>query len=238
MAMSAEQRKATGERLKAARAAAKMKHEAAQDDVPRETKTQTELGTAPIAQLSQRGDQSPVDEKIEAQVLDTAGMVTPDPNKPETIPPDLFSGFTKRLEYFGEREGFKRWWCNDDKGGTTIGRALKSGWTFVKRTDVQLNAAVTPRNNDLGSNIRQYVGTDDAGLPMYAYLMEKPKWLCDLHDFGPGSREEYHEQLEKQIRAGTIGMKRGEKRYTAINQYPGAGPSTLPPISIEKQTVK
>jgi hypothetical protein len=167
-----------------------------------------------------------------------AGVVTPEQGKPETIPPNLFSGFTKRLEYFGEHPGFMRWWCNDDKGGTTIANAIKSGWTFVERTDVQLNAAVTPRNNDLGSHIRQYVGTDEAGGPMYAYLLEKPEWLWKLHEYGPGSREEYHKKLEQQIRSGTIGMKAGEKRYTATNPYPGGGQTGLPAIVIDSKITR
>jgi len=167
-----------------------------------------------------------------------AGASAPEQGKPETHPPNLFSGFTKRLEFEGKKPGFEYWWCNDDKGGTTIANALKSGWAFTVRTDVQLNDAVTPRNNDLGSHVRQYVGTDEAGGPMYAYLLEIPEWLFKLHNYGPGSREEYHQKLEKQIRSGTIGMKAGEKRYTATNPYPGGGQSGLPAINIDSKITR
>lgn len=161
-------------------------------------------------------------------VQPTEAIVTPDPSKPETIPPNLFSGMTRRLEFFGEREGFRRRWFNDES--SNVRDAIRSGWTFVERTDVQLNAAVTPRNADLGSKIQQAVGVQANGQTLNAYLMEKPEWLCNEHDFGPGSREAYHKKLEEQIRAGTLGIKAGESRYSQSNPYPGS-PSTLPPIS-------
>lgn len=174
-----------------------------------------------------------VEQNVQDQVLAAAAanMPDPDPEKPETIPPNLFSGFVKRLEFFGDRKGFVRRWFNDDKGGTNIGMALQSGWRFVQRKDVQLNAAVTPRNNDLGSYVRQYVDHDVDGSPMNAYLMEKPEWLWNLHNTGPGSREDYHRSLEDQIVNGTLGSKKGERRYSSAHQYPGS-PSTLPPISV------
>ena len=184
-------------------------------------------------------EKTPQDAKVLEQLRDAAeaNAAAPDINKPETIPPNLFSGMTRRLEFFGEREGYRRRWFNDDKAGTNIGAAIKSGWTMVPRTDVQLNAAVTPRNNDLGSFIRQYVGVNEANQPMYAYLMEKPQWLCDEHDFGPGSREEYHRKLEEQIMAGKLGEKAGERRYSQANPYPGS-PGTLPPISVDSKITR
>ncbi len=174
--------------------------------------------------------QDKINENLE-KVVASSARVAPEPDKPETIPPNLFSGFTKRMEFFGDREGFRRRYFNDDKGGTNIGMALRSGWTFVERDEVQLNAAVTPRNTDLGSKVSLWVGTDADGSPMHAYLMEKPQWLCDKHDNDPGGREAYHRQLEEQIMQGTLGQKAGERRYSSAHQYPGS-PSTLPPISV------
>ncbi len=161
------------------------------------------------------------------------GTPEPDPDNPETIPVNLFSGLTKRLEYHDGDPNKMYWWCNDDKGGTTVGLALKSGWKFTERTDVKLNAAVTPRNNDLGSYVRQHVGTDEKGDPMYAYLMEQPKWLYERQNYGPGSREEYHQRLEGQIREGTLGQKAGEKRISAGRPHPGGSPNFLPPITLD-----
>jgi hypothetical protein len=167
-----------------------------------------------------------------------AGTSAPDPNRPETIPVNLFSGQARRLEFHDQKPGFTYWWCNDDKGGTTISRALQSGWKFTERKDVKLNAAVTPRNNALGSYVRQHVGTDEAGQPMYAYLMEKPEWLHKLHEEGPGSREEYHQSLLKQIREGTMGQKAGEHRISANRPHEGTSAGFLPKISIDTKFVR
>ena len=161
-----------------------------------------------------------------------AAMPEPDPDKPETIPPNYMSGQVRRLEDHSPRKGWVRYWQNDDKGGSSIAYMLKTGWKFVDRKDAQLNAAVTPRNNDLGSRVRQVVGTDEGGQPMYAYLMEKPEWLHELHSTGPGSREEYHRNLEKQIGAGIMNEKPGENRYSAGKPFRGL-PTALPAISMD-----
>jgi len=221
MAMTPEQRAAN---LEKARAARKAKYEARQKTIePAQAESPHPLQVQSMAP-------PPVEAPISAPVV-------PDPNRPETIPPNLFSGRTRRLEDHNPRPGWVRWWCNDDNGGVTIGNAVKSGWTFVERTDAQLNDAVVPRNVDLGSKVAQYVGQDEAGQPMYAYLMEMPEWLYERHQTGPGSREEYHKQLEAQVRAGTLGIKQGDRRYTAANPYPGS-PSGLPPITVDSKNYR
>lgn len=189
--------------------------------------------TEPMSRAQKTVADANIDAKIDEQIraVSESGLPTPDPSKPETIPPNLFSGFTRRLEVFGDHPGFYRCWFNDDKGGTTIGNALRSGWTMVKRKDVQLNDAATPRNNDLGSHVRQYVGTDESGQPMNAYLMEIPLWLWEHHNFGPGSREDYHKALESQIRGGTLFAKAGDGRYSAANPPPGG--TSLPPVAVD-----
>jgi hypothetical protein len=179
-------------------------------------------------------------EKVQAALsaqAEQGPLVEPDPEKPETIPVNLFSGTTRRLEFHDQDPNKVYWYCNDDKGGTTIANAVKSGWKFTERKDVKLNAAVTPRNNALGSYVRQHVGTDDGGGPMYAYLMEMPKWLWELQNFGPGSREEYHQQLIQQIHQGTLGEKANERRYHAGRPPPGSKGSDLPPISTDTRII-
>jgi hypothetical protein len=232
MALTKEQRQANMAKARATR----MANIAARNREAAKTEPQA---LPPVAAKPVAAAPVPEPPSIENVVRDAteAGVVTPDPDKPETIPPNLFSGFTRRLEYFGEREGYVRRYFNDDKGGTNIRDAIKSGWVFVKRSDVQLNEAVTPRNNDLGSNVRQYVGTDEANQPMYAYLMEKPEWLWKLHNEGPGSRAEYHDKLREQIKAGTLGQKPGERRYSAGQPVPGS-PSTLPPITMDTKITR
>jgi hypothetical protein len=193
---------------------------------------------APVATADEAPDASllKVQAAIEAAAQESASA--PDPTRPETIPVNLFSGQVRRLEYHDQRPGFVYWWCNDDQGGTMISRALQSGWKFTERKDVKLNAAVTPRNNALGSYVRQHVGTDVAGDPMYAYLMEKPEWLHKQHEEGPGSRKEYHDQLLEQIRQGRLGEKAGERRYHAGNLPAGSRGTDLPPISIDTKFVR
>jgi hypothetical protein len=68
---------------------------------------------------------------------------------------------------------------------------------------------------------------------MYAYLMEKPEWLHELHSTGPGSREEYHRQLEAQIGMGTLGEKAGENRLSRGRPFQGQSASFLPAISVD-----
>jgi hypothetical protein len=190
---------------------------------------------ATIAANKAKREGKPAPEQYVDPYEKVASATVPEKGKPETIPPNLFSGFTRRLEYWGEREGYRRRYFNDD--GPNINNALQSGWTMIERKDVQLNAAVTPRNCDLGSHVCQHVGTNAAGGPMYAYLMEKPQWLCDQHDYGPGSRHEYHEKLLAQIRGGTLGEKAGERRYSQANPVPGS-PSSLPPISLDTKITR
>ena len=185
----------------AAKAAAQAKVE-----VPRETTPAPEV--------------SPADPSV--------NIPAPDPSKPETIPTNFLSGFVKRLEVHGERPGFTRRWFNDDKGGSNIRAALMSGWQFAERTDVQLNAAVTPRNTDLGSRVQECVGTNENGSALFAYLMEIPTWLYEKHQ---EARIAYNRQLMAQIKGGAIGQKAGDGRYSAANPPPGG--TTLPSVSVD-----
>jgi hypothetical protein len=151
--------------------------------------------------------------------------------KPETFPPNLFSGQQKRLDFEGKRPGFAYRWFNDF--GSNVNDAIRSGWKFTEREEALLHDAVTPLNKDLGSKVVQHVGIDAAGNALYAYLMEKPEWLVKEHETGPGSREEYHRMLEKNIREGTFAEKPGEMRYSAGRPFEGSQGS-LPRISISK----
>src|SRR6516164_5555831 len=157
--------------------------------------------------------------------------------KPETIPVNYLSGQIRRLEVHNQKPGFHYHWFNDDKGGMNIANAIRSGWAFADRKDVQLNAAATPRNNDLGSRVRQVVGSDERGGPLYAYLMLIPQELWDYHQTGPGSREEYHRKLMSQIVDGTLAEKPGEMRYSAGKPFRGI-PGTLPAISVRTSTAR
>lgn len=191
-----------------------------------------------MSDRTQHVDEAKVKATLDAQTADVEFDPDKfDPEKPETFPPNYFSGNVRRLEFKDQDPSKTYWWCNDDKGGMTLVLAKRQGWRHTERKDVKLNAAVTPRNNDLGSYIRQIVGTDESGGPMYAYLMEMPKRLWEHLETGPGSRGEYHNQLIEQIHQGTIGEKAGERRYNATRPHPG-GASSLPPISTDTRIVK
>ena len=200
--------------------------EAGGGDVPRETMSLE----PPIPQFIPDPEPSALDPNA---AYPEVPMVDPDPNKPETIPANYLSGFVRRLEVFGDKPGFIRRWFNDDKGGSNVGAALQSGWRFAERKDVQLNAAVTPRNADLGSRVQQVVGTNENGTPLFAYLMEIPEWLFNKHQ---EARIAYHNSLRAQIKAGTIGMKTGDGRYSRDNLPPGER-TKLPGISMDTKLV-
>ena len=222
--LTPEQRQAVGARLAKARAAAREKREAKEKliaaaqpkvvaaEVPRETFEHA----------------APESTEAGAHFANNFVEAVPDPNKPETIPTNFLSGFVKRLEVHGEREGFTRRWFNDDKGGSNIAAARASGWRFVERQDVQLNAAMTPRNTDLGSHVQECVGTNENGSPLFAYLMEIPTWLFEKHQ---EARIAYNRQLMAQIKGGTLGQRPGDGRYTASNPPPGG--TSLPAMSVD-----
>lgn len=215
--MTEEQKAAVGKRLAASRAAAKAKRDA--------------IKTAPVADVPRETFEHAAPESTEAAAHFAENFVAPDPEKPESIPPNYLSGFVKRLEVHGERPGFTRRWFNDDKGGSNIRAALASGWNFAERTDVQLNAAVTPRNTDLGSRVQECVGTNENGSALFAYLMEIPTWLFEKHQ---EARIAYNRQLMAQIRGGTLGAKANDGRYSAANPPPGSQTS-LPPITVNSK---
>ena len=163
---------------------------------------------------------------------------TPVQGDPKTYPPNLFSGQQRRLQFEGGKPGYRYRIFNDE--GPNIGMALRSGWQFASSEGegaIVLVEQVVPSNKDVGTKVCFEVGHNAAGHPLYAYVMEKPEWLCEEHETGPGSREEYHQQLEAQIRAGTLGQKANDGRYTPND--PRAGTIMRGQrISVSTQTVK
>jgi len=151
--------------------------------------------------------------------------------RPETYPPNLFSGTQRRLHFEGGDPNFEYHYFNDE--GPNVPNALRVGYIFVEKGEVQILESAAPLNMDVGNRICQQVGVTASGNPLYAYLMKIPLWLFKHNQTGPGSREEYHKQLESQIRSGTFAEKPGEMRYSASNPYPGSQ-GQLPRISVHK----
>ena len=61
--------------------------------------------------------------------------------------------------------GYHLCWMNDDGN---VENAVNSGYEFVTRGETELVYGVTPLNVDLADKIKQKVGTNEAGHPLYA----------------------------------------------------------------------
>jgi hypothetical protein len=164
------------------------------------------------------------------------------PSTPKAPPRNLFSGTTLKLQVWGRDgndkdpiPGYRLYWINDTEGGLRKAAAEASGWEFVKQEEVALNnAQLSPGNNDLGSNVRRWVGVGEDNKPIYAYLMKKTLELDAQHQ---QERENLHLQIEAALKSGTFNMTPGEKRYTA-ERPPIGSPSGLPPISISSSIAR
>jgi hypothetical protein len=165
-------------------------------------------------------------------------MDNPPPNV--KIPPNLFSGAQLRLAVYGKDgdsndpiPGYRTYWFNDIESGHRLNMAVRSGWEYVQKEEVNLNDhEAGPANTDLGNHVRRWVENGPAGLPIYAYLMKKPNWLHDLHETGPDSREQrIHQKVENELRQGTLNQQRGDGRYTQASNPR----SSLPKISIDHE---
>jgi hypothetical protein len=150
--------------------------------------------------------------------------------RPETYPPNLFSGQQRRLQFEGMKEGMVYRIFNEE--GNNISLALRSGWAFSDSSEIRCVDQVVPSNKDVGTKVCYEVGQQATGHPLYAYVMEMPEWLWIRQQTGPGSREEYHKGLERAIREGTLFQKTDDGRYTADRPPPGG--TSLPGIKITK----
>ena len=166
---------------------------------------------------------------------------------PKAPAPNLFSGTMPRLAVYGKNgaddpiPGYRLYWFNDIEGGYRVNAALQSGWEYVQNEEIALNnTGVGAANSDLGSNVRRFVENGPGGAPVYAYLMKKPLWLHERHEYGPDSREQrIHQRVEAELRAGTLNQQPGDARYTPGNMPQGLPASTLgAAIKIESGQVR
>jgi len=158
--------------------------------------------------------------------------------KPKAPPPNLYGGTMKKLDVYGKPgsdpnepiEGYVLYWFDDIQGGQFIQQALRSGWEFVTRDEVEVNAIEFGGGNvSLDEKVRVRSGNDGISAT-YFILMKKDKELDDYHRYGPESVEvKVHQQQEIQLSQGSFGSADG--RYTAMNPPPGAR-SGLPTIKI------
>lgn len=90
-------------------------------------------------------------------------------------------------------------------------------------------AETSAGNTDTGSNVRRWVSGSPTGEPVYAFAMKKPLWMQDEHD---KDRDAVNDNIEAQLRAGTLGIQAGEQRYTGTSNPYANSPSTLPAIRL------
>ena len=153
--------------------------------------------------------------------------------RPETYPPNLFSGQQRRLQFEGMEPGMVYRIFNDE--GNNISLALRQKWVFSDSSKIKCVDQVTPSNKDIGTKVCYEVGLNAAGHPLYAYVMEMPIWLWEYLQTGPDSREEHHKALEQQIRTGRLGDFEG--RLTPTDPRAGSIMRNQR-ISVQTQTVK
>ena len=109
-----------------------------------------------------------------------------------------------------EIPGYHLCWMNDDGN---VESAIDSGYEFVKRGETELVYGVTPLNVDLADKIRQKVGTNEAGHPLYAYLMKiKQEW----HEEDMAELAQENKRIEEAIAGGNINGTAGQDgRYVS-----------------------
>jgi hypothetical protein len=109
-----------------------------------------------------------------------------------------------------EIPGYHLCWMNDDGN---VENAVNSGYEFVARGETELVYGVTPLNVDLADKIKQKVGTNEAGHPLYAYLMKiKQEW----HEEDMAEIAEENKRIEEAIAGGNINGSDGQDgRYTS-----------------------
>lgn len=171
---------------------------------------------------------------VEASVEDrlTQLKLSPDQDDPSkgTFNPfvdDQFSNFDKKLEVFGVDvkdilPGFVLRWINDERD--RVPRSEFMGWTFVLRTEVALSEKVFPPNKDMGDKIAVYVGANEGGQPMRAFLMKIPQ---EGYDQIMRRKHAQDDMIEDAIRRGAVGpaLSRGgyagtDKGTVKINYQP------------------
>ena len=106
--------------------------------------------------------------------------------------------------------GYHLCWMNDDGN---VENAVNSGYEFVTRGETELVYGVTPLNVDLADKIKQKVGTNEAGHPLYAYLMKiKQEW----HEEDMAELAQENKRIEEAIAGGNINGADGQDgRYTS-----------------------
>lgn len=79
-----------------------------------------------------------------------------------------------KLAVMNQIPGYHLCWVNDESN--RIAFHQEAGYDFVTKDEVGLTRTTpVPTNNDVGSRVRQWVGTAQNGEPIYAFLMKIPE---------------------------------------------------------------
>ena len=131
-----------------------------------------------------------------------------------------------------EREGWHRRWFRSDPG--RIARAMQAGYTFVDRSEVDLNNfdlggdAKDSGNTDMGSRVSVISGdeADSTGQPARLYLMECPE---EYYEHSRALLADRNESVAEALRGGKIGSERESKKDQDARYVKGATPDLFNP---------
>jgi len=133
-------------------------------------------------------------------------------------------GRVEKLKVYGTIPGYHLHIFNED--GARLDEAQRSGYTFVKRDEIQdVGRDVASFNTDPGENVRFVVGKRDNGNPMYGYLMKIPEEIFqdDQH-----ALEAYNAGVDGAIRRGGVGIKDEATMDTKQRYIPTSGTTYSP----------
>lgn len=174
----------------------------------------------PSGTLSKKEISEIIKAEVDAQVAERVRAIEAGDKTREDFSDEdqQFANFDKKLEVYGvdlqeQLPGFVLRWINDERD--RIPRSQLQGWDFVKRSEVGLNDKVTPLNKDLGENIAVYVGANEAGQPMRAFLMKIPK---EAHEKLMRRIDRQNDQIQEAIRRGAIGPALSQGGYAGTDQ--------------------
>ena len=110
-----------------------------------------------------------------------------------------FSGTESKLRVNRTIEGYHLHILNDVPG--RLQTAIDNGYEFVTPEEVGgVSSSVVSRNTDIGDKVRYLVGRDDAGGPLYAYLM---KQHMDWYLEDQAKIQNKNDMVDDAIRRGT-----------------------------------
>lgn len=82
---------------------------------------------------------------------------------------DNFGGARLKLAVAGEIPGYHLYWANDEAG--EVEQLLYEGFEFVSPDEVRMKSAVVA-DVDTANKISKYVGKDEQGAPLRAFLLK------------------------------------------------------------------